>query len=95
LMADFRKNGQADFAVVVVRRDIMKPREGVLLIFDGPVAASGEKPAYVGKVAPLQGAGLGIPPGNTWPVYGRNFSEGCIYRPWRRTYRENCRQNYY
>ena len=92
---DFRQNGQADFAVIVVKRDKNKPNDGLLLIFDGPFAVSGKPPAYVGKAAPLRGAGVGVPPGHNWPVYGRNFSEGCLYKPWKRTYREDCDQDYY
>lgn len=91
---DFRHNGYADFVVVAVKSNKTKPTEGLLLIFDGPFGTSGNSPAYVGKVAPLLGAGLTVPPNSSWPVYGTYFSEGCYYKPKSRTYREICETNY-
>jgi hypothetical protein len=87
---DFRNNGHADFAVVVVKDGKTTPTDGLLLIFDGPFGKYGSQPNYVGKVAPLVGAGLNVPPNSSWPVYGRYFSEGCYYKPQQRAYREVC-----
>jgi hypothetical protein len=90
IAGDFRKNGHMSFAAVVVKRGSSKQVEGQLLIFDGPYPTSGKPPSYVGTVAPLLGAGLNMPPGSSWPVYGRYFSEGCYYKPSGRAYRRNC-----
>jgi len=95
LIGDFRHNGEMDFAVVVVKRTEAKPKNGVLLIFDGPFLNKGKPPVYSTNVNHLQGAGLGPSPKGGSPVYGTFFSEGCVYWPWKRTYREDCRQDYY
>lgn len=87
---DFRKNGQSDFAVVVVPRAKGKGLKNLLLIFDGPFPADGKPPVYTTDVSELAGSGLILPPFSPWPVFGHYFSEGCVFKPAGKTYRQDC-----
>ena len=90
LVGDFRHDGKTDFAIVVVNRNQAKSTEGKLLIFDGPFSGAGKAPAFVGRIGLVRNAGLVLAVTGGVPIYGPLFSEGCMYLPIKRTYRQDC-----
>jgi len=89
LMGDFRHSGIEDLAAVVVDRNEAMPKEGLLVIFDGPFASKPRKPVYTGRVGMIAQMGLGLTNQGVL-IYGAFFSEGCTYEPHGKTYREAC-----
>jgi len=89
LTGDFRHNGVEDLAVVVVDRNEAMSKEGLLVIFDGPFVSKSRQPVYTGKVRKIPQMGLGLTNKGAL-IYGAFYSEGCIYEPQGKTYREAC-----
>jgi hypothetical protein len=89
LRADFNKDGNADFAVLVVGQ---RTNDITLMIFNGPFSKTSKEPAYSERLdlQGLGGVGLFLTQKEHWPLIGPFESEGCVYEPAGATYKEDC-----
>ena len=90
LVGDFNGKGRQDFAVILVSSTGKNSPSGVLAIFNGPFLSADQSPDFVENEGAITHRALFQTQQERYLLIGPFESEGCVYLPAGKGYKEDC-----